>query len=171
MHSATTMNETFGDIFAKALNSLSNHHGFDIDENDGPKANISSFVFPLVKDVLHTSGCGGNISGFGAYDVAESEKNVRVAIDLPGVDKTNIKLEIEKHGKEYILKVSTERNVDQSWCSSGGKYERFKGKFSRVIPISAFVDQSTISAQCINGVLYVTMQKARSETSKSIPIL
>jgi|UniRef100_A0A6C0BEQ6 HSP20 family molecular chaperone IbpA len=159
------LNDTFGDIFIKALNGLSTHPSFngDLDDSEGTKPNFSSFVFPLVKDVLQTSG-----QGFGTYDIIENDQNVRIVVDLPGVEKKDIKLEIEKHGKEFFVKISTERLIDQTPM---GKYERFRGKFSRSIPISAHIDQNSISASCTNGVLCVTMQKTRGESSKTIPIL
>lgn len=163
---AGKLNDTFGDIFIKALNGLSSHPSFngDIDDSEcTTKPNFSSFVFPLVKDVLQTSG-----QGFGTYDIIENDQNVRIVVDMPGVEKKDIKLEIEKQGKEFVVKISTERLID---LTPMGKYERFRGKFSRAIPISTQIDQNTISASCTNGVLHVTMQKIRGESSKTIPIL
>ena len=92
-----------------------------------------------------------------AVDVYEGEDSVNVSLDLPGLNKEDIKLEY----REGNLLVKGERNYEDKKENKDGFHQlerRYTG-FSRVIPIPANVDENNIKAEYKNGVLEVTLPK------------
>ena len=96
-------------------------------------------------------------------DVLEDENAIIVRCDLPGVDKENIKIDIE--GDK--LSIRGERGRDS------GKYlkaERPYGVFARTFRIGIPIEQEKIKASYKNGVLDITVPKAEKLAQKKIEI-
>ncbi|MBQ0105057.1 MAG: Hsp20/alpha crystallin family protein [Armatimonadetes bacterium] len=98
-----------------------------------------------------------------ATDVLEDENSIIVRCDLAGVDKENIKIDIE--GDK--LSIRGERKRDS------GKYlkaERPEGVFARSFRIGIPIEQEKIKASYKNGVLDITVPKAEKLAQKKIEI-
>ncbi len=99
---------------------------------------------------------------FAAADIQETDKDMVVKIDLPGVNKDNIKLKIENN---KTLRVQGERNEEkpQTQAISDTRYqrtERQQGVFERVIELPALANDTGTEAKYENGVLTVKILKA-----------
>lgn len=144
--------DAFGDIFMKVLDSLAN-------QEDGVGAGI-----PFSKAVPIINSIGG---GFGAVDVMEGENSIDLYFDLPGVLKSDIKLDITRGIKDNVLKMSVTRQGPI--CNKNS--ERYRGTKTREIALPNDINSSSITASYNNGVLTVNIKKNKSEMpSKSIPI-
>lgn len=146
--------ETFTDILGRALDSLA--------ANQGGGGAASAFI-PITPSTPSI--------GFGAVDVLEGESNIKLFFDVPGTNKTDIKLDLTRGvGKEYILKLTaTRKPLLQS--RTGLKNERFQGTKNREIVLPADIDPGSIVARQEDGVLMVTVSKIKQETCvKNIPI-
>ena len=101
-------------------------------------------------------------------DIKENENSIIVHADLPGVEKDNIKVNIEKN----LLIISGDRKQEKK--EENDKYhriERFYGSFQRQIRIPDNTDPTSIKANFENGVLNIEIPKiAKKETSHSITI-
>ncbi len=100
-----------------------------------------------------------------AVDIVEEEKFFSVSMDVPGLKKENIDLEV----KENRLFVSGERkiNVDQERLL---RSERRYGKFSRIFTLPQDVNTDAIEARFEEGVLTVTLPKVEKVQPKKINI-
>ncbi|MCC5942299.1 MAG: Hsp20/alpha crystallin family protein [Balneolaceae bacterium] len=102
-------------------------------------------------------------------DITESSSTFSVMMDLPGMKKKQIKIEL----KDRVMTVSGERELYLEDGEKRKKAERKFGSFSRSFAIPQSADESSISATFSNGVLHISLNKTGEEdeeSSKSIPI-
>lgn len=100
-------------------------------------------------------------------DVQESETNYAVSFDLPGVPKSDLKIELRDHQ----LLVSGERKAETK--KEEGRVlsaERYYGAFQRVFTLPANVDASRIQANYQDGVLQILIPKAEAAKATMIKI-
>ncbi len=96
-------------------------------------------------------------------DLVEGDKEVIATIELPGFEKSDIKVNIT----ENRLEVSAERKAEKKEEKEGYIYqERYGGRFYRSIPLPCRVDASKTKASYNNGILEVKMPKLE-ETGKT----
>ena len=112
--------------------------------------------FPQIDTELESS-----ISGFTpAVNTREGEFAYHIDIDLPGVAKEDIKVDIE----DNILKVSGERNFKNEIKEEDYyKVETSFGKFQRNFTIPDNVDAENIDASTDNGVLEIVLPKIKEK--------
>lgn len=98
------------------------------------------------------------MNGFMQADVAESEDAYTVEMNLPGVKKENVKIEL-KEGY-LIVNASTKREVTEE--DKKTKYirkERYSGSGSRTFYVGKDLTQEDIKAKFEDGVLKLTVPK------------
>jgi HSP20 family protein len=98
-----------------------------------------------------------------AADVEEHEKEYVVAVDLPGVDRSKLGIEIEKDR----LVVRGERLTGQNDAS---RRERQSGRFLRRFDVPSNVDQNAMVAEYKDGVLRVRMPKRPMSNARRVRI-
>ena len=99
-------------------------------------------------------------------DIYETDDALTVVMEIPGVEKKNIDVNIEND----VLRV--EGRIDFA------KYEGLEplyteynvGHFSRSFALSNKIDQQHIAAQLDNGVLILTLKKAKEAVPRKIAI-
>jgi HSP20 family protein len=104
---------------------------------------------------------GEEADGFGtwspAIDVQETDKEYLVKADLPAVNKTDLKINVE----DGILTVEGERKQEKE--ETGKKFhrvERVYGRFVRRLSVPSDVDGTKVAADFKEGVLSVHMPKS-----------
>jgi len=105
--------------------------------------------------------------GLLAAEVRETDKDVRVRLEVPGMQPGDI--EVQVHGK--LLSVSGEKQVQRE--SDKGHYhvtECAYGRFERQIALPADVDADATDADYQSGVLTLRLPKASSARARRIPI-
>lgn len=101
-----------------------------------------------------------------AMDVSETESEYKVRLETPGMDKEDIKVELE----DNVLTVSGEKKtVHEDKNEKFYSVERNYGHFARRIRLSD-IDGENISASYSNGVLEVTVPKTEAVKPKQIAI-
>jgi len=100
-----------------------------------------------------------------ALDLEEKDNNYIVTVDLPGMKKSDIKVDLN----DNILTISGERTRE---TKGEGKYtERMYGKFQRTFALPTQVNADKIDARFEDGVLRITLPKAEGARSHSIKIM
>ncbi len=100
-------------------------------------------------------------------DVHETEKEIVLDVELPGLDKEDIKVEV----KDNTLTVSGERKYERK--NESGKCctsERHYGRFERTFGLSDAVQADKIDATFKNGVLSLTLPKAEKAIPREISV-
>ncbi len=99
-------------------------------------------------------------------DVVESDSEVKVTVELPGMEEKDISVNFS--GDMLVIKGEKKLEKEEKkedYCFM----ERSYGSFHRAIPLSAGVDKDKVDAKLKNGVLKVTLPKteqAQRETKK-----
>ena len=102
-----------------------------------------------------------------AVDVVETEGEFLLHAELPGVEKKDVKLGIERG----VLTLSGQR--DQAKEEHGRRYhrvERAYGRFARSYTMPELVDEQKLTAEFRNGVLTVHLPKSEKAKPKSIEV-
>lgn len=109
-----------------------------------------------------------NISSFSpVVNTREDESAYFVEVDLPGVDKKSIQIDVDKDQ----LSISGERKYKEEVKEENYyKVESFFGKFQRKFTLPDNVNIDDISAKNENGVLEVTIPKVSPKEAKKIEI-
>ncbi len=100
-------------------------------------------------------------------DLIETEDDIRVVMDLPGVDPNLIQVSIIGNmltikGHKPPTPTQAEHTVHLN--------ERTQGDFERSVPMPTPVNTEDISAESKNGVLTVLLMKSAGAKSRQIPV-
>lgn len=102
-----------------------------------------------------------------AGEVEETEKEIVVSVEVPGMEKDDCRITIEGN----TLYLSGEKRFErETQDSTYHVMERAYGAFQRSIPLPRNVDIDKADASYKNGVLTVRLPKAGGENAKSIKV-
>jgi len=100
-------------------------------------------------------------------DLAESENEVTVTMDLPGVDPDNIEIDISRD----LLTVRARKHRENEEKRGTYHYvERASGEFQRCVQLPSTVDPDRASASYRAGVLTITIPKHAHVQPKKITV-
>jgi len=89
-------------------------------------------------------------------DVSENDKEVKVEIELPGMEENDVQVSLSHN----TLTISGEKKSEKEDKSRNyHRIERSYGSFSRSIPLPEGIDQDKIEAMFKKGVLHVVLPK------------
>ena len=99
-------------------------------------------------------------------DIFETDEALTVVMEIPGVEKKDVSVNLENEA------LRIEARIDH------GKYEGLEpvyaeyniGHYARAFTLSNKIDQDGISADLADGVLTLTLRKAKEAVPKRIPI-
>ena len=99
-------------------------------------------------------------------DIYETDGTLVVVMDMPGVEKKNVDIKLEKN----VL--SVEGQVDLSkYDNLAPVYTEYNvGHFTRSFSVSSEIDSAKISAKMENGVLTLTLPKAKESAPRRIDV-
>lgn len=102
-----------------------------------------------------------------AMDLVETDDELVLRGDLPGLDRDDVNVEI----KDGVLTVSGERKAEQKDRSEGFyRVERSFGSFSRSLSLPTGVDADKVSADFDKGVLEVRIPKPEERKPHRVAI-
>jgi HSP20 family protein len=144
---------------------------------EDPFLSLHREVNRLFDDVLHGArsfaprGQSGAPSTFNpSMDVVENDDEVRLCLDLPGVDEKDIDVSLE----DDLLTIRGEKKFEQERGDKKENYhlvERSYGAFQRALRLPFKANPDEVKAAFENGVLTVTVPKsAQQARAKRIQI-
>lgn len=102
-----------------------------------------------------------------AVDVYETNTNIVLKAELPGIEQKDIMLEV----KDNILVIKGERRFERDVKEENYyQVERSYGTFQRTFPLPSNVDQDNVKAKFKEGVLEVVIPKISHEDRKVIKV-
>jgi HSP20 family protein len=102
-----------------------------------------------------------------AVDVYETDQEVVLKAELPGVDPKDVDVRVE----EGTLYLKGERKLEKETKEEGyQRVERCYGSFMRSFPLPAGVDADKATAEYKNGVLTLTLPKREEAKPRTIKI-
>jgi HSP20 family protein len=102
-----------------------------------------------------------------AIDITESDGDVRIAVELPGVKPEDVDIRLTG----TTLTLSGEKKDEREEKDENRYYsERTYGSFRRSVTLPESIDPDSIEAEHDDGVLMITAKKAAPETSRKISV-
>ena len=98
-------------------------------------------------------------------DIIEDENNYKLVMDIPGVKKEDVKIELENG----YLKISISTSSSSEEKDQDGKCirkERYSGHSSRSFYVGDKIKHEDIKAKIENGTLILSFPKVKEETQK-----
>lgn len=101
-------------------------------------------------------------------DVSESEKDIVVRVEVPGVDEKELNVTYS----QGVLTIEGEKKLEEEYQSGQSKIHESKyGSFRREIPLGSELNWDNSKATCKNGVLRINIPKLeKTPSSKKINI-
>lgn len=100
-------------------------------------------------------------------DVAETQNELKMYLDVPGMKKDDIKIELPG---DQTLMIHGERKFEEQEGAKYTRRERFYGNFTRTFVLPSSVDMNKISATFNDGVLEIVLPKAESARARRIEV-
>jgi HSP20 family protein len=99
-------------------------------------------------------------------DIYETENEISVIVDLPGVDKNSLEISLEKN----ILKINgyVSQEDPEGYSLAFAEYQI--GDYERSFRLSNQIDQNKIDATINDGVLKLRLPKAEAAKSRKIAV-
>jgi len=103
-----------------------------------------------------------------AVDVAETDTVYQVKAELPGIRKEDLDVTVD----DGVLTIKAEHNDNQEQTENGQliRQERSYEKFARSLRLGANVDEETITAEYRDGVLHITLPKAKEDQPRKVEV-
>jgi len=124
-------------------------------------------VFPsLLNEIINTDRFGGleSIKGnYPAVNIIEKEKEFTLELNVPGRNKEDFTIEIDKN----VLTVSSKLETKQAKETEKFSVKEFSHKsFERTFGLPKTVNEEEIKADYVNGILSFTMPKKEEALPK-----
>jgi HSP20 family protein len=149
------------------------------DTNRNPFRSLQRQMNNLFTDIWNPTdvfNSGDYFSGLGtnqmtnfipAVDVEETDNEYRMTIDLPGLKKEDVRVEVQNNQ----LIVSGERRQEQDNERGRSHFrERSYGSFVRAMTLPSNLNPDTVEANFENGVLTLTIPKTEESRPRQIQI-
>lgn len=102
-----------------------------------------------------------------ACDISETDEHYLMSVDLPGMKKENIKIEMS----DDVLTVSGERKREGSEKNQRiQRYEKSYGLFKRSFTLPASIESNKVEARYEDGVLELYLPKTQAAKPRNIEI-
>ncbi len=132
------------------------------DSGLGKLSGIPDFLWSPFSRELYESR-----SSFPATDVIKTDAGWDFLIELPGVEASDIKVEVKNAHLEITATFATNPGEQQD----GTVYrERFSGSLSRRYKLPESADPQAVSADLRNGVLHVRVLEEPSRQARLVPV-
>jgi HSP20 family protein len=99
-------------------------------------------------------------------DVEEHEDRYALTLDVPGVQKDDLKVEVE----DRILRISGERKKAEHPDAKHTTWGRSYGTFTRAFSLPDDVDTESLEALHKDGVLRIEVKKTKENRSRLVAI-
>ncbi|ACV67778.1 Hsp20/alpha crystallin family protein [Desulfohalobium retbaense] len=104
---------------------------------------------------------------FPSIDLSETDKDIVVKAEMPGMEPEDIDLSVE--GGSLIIKGEKKRETEDH-NENYHRIERSYGSFYRTIALPSQVDEANVKANFKRGVLQITLPKKENTQGKKIAI-
>ncbi|MFN6562191.1 MAG: Hsp20/alpha crystallin family protein [Nostoc sp. ChiSLP01] len=102
-----------------------------------------------------------------AAELQETDDAIYLKLELPGIEAKDLDIQVT----EDAVHISGERKSETKTEEKGTtKTEFYYGKFHRVIPLSARIQNTSVTADYKDGILHLTLPKSEQEKNKVVKV-
>jgi HSP20 family protein len=103
-----------------------------------------------------------------ALDVAETDRDYTVKLEMPGVTKDDIRVSVE--GRQVTVQAESQRNEEKKEGERVVYRERSSTSYARTFTLPLEVDQAEAGAKVDHGVLTLTLPKRGARAAARINV-
>ena len=118
-------------------------------------------------DVTGLASLSASLANMPRTDLADSEDEVTVTMELPGVDPKDVDIDIAGEALTVRAETKTEKQEDKK---AYHYIERRQGAFKRTVQLPSSIDPTQVDAQYRNGLLTVKIAKKPEAKPKRITV-
>jgi HSP20 family protein len=137
---------------------------------DNPFLSLQSEVDRLFDDFTRgfpAFGNGGSAKMLPTVDVAETNKEIEITAELPGLEEKDVQINVV----DSLLTIRGEKKAEKEEKEKNYRLvERSYGSFERTLELPDGIDADTIKASIAKGVLKVTVPKPAPAQVKKIDV-
>ncbi len=112
-------------------------------------------------------GRGNGITFMPAVEMDETPDAVHLRLEAPGIEAKDLNVQVTTEA----VSVSGDRKSETKTAEKGMSRSEFRyGKFQRVIPLPAKVQNDKVQAEYKDGILRLTLPKAEDERNRVIKV-
>ena len=109
----------------------------------------------------------GKFSKIPAVELSETDNAVNLKLEIPGIDAKDLDIQVT----ENAVSIRGERKEENITEENGTKRSEFRyGKFERVIPLPARIQNTDVKADYKDGILNLHLPKAQEEKNKVVKV-
>ncbi len=102
-----------------------------------------------------------------AAEIKDMSDVISLKVEVPGIDAKDINVQVSAEA----VSISGERKEETKTEEKGMTRTEFRyGRFQRVIPLPARVQNTKVTADYQNGILQLTLPKAEAEKNKVVKV-
>jgi HSP20 family protein len=123
----------------------------------------------LFDDALMPDSWGdfGNLAKVPAAELTETENEFHLKLEIPGMEAKDLDIQVMADR----VAIAGERKSETKTEENGVTRSEFRyGKFSRVIPLPARIQNTNVTAEYFDGILNLTLPKAEEERNKVVKV-
>lgn len=102
-----------------------------------------------------------------AAELHETDEAVHLKLELPGVEAKDVDIEVTENAVKVVAERKTETKTDDNGRT---RTEFYYGKFQRVIPLRARIQNTAVTAEYKDGILNLTLPKSEAEKNKVVKV-
>jgi HSP20 family protein len=100
-------------------------------------------------------------------EMEDTTEAIKLKLEIPGMEAKDLDIQVS----DTAVSVSGERKSETKTEEKGIVRSEFRyGKFERVIPLPAHVQNDKVKAEYKNGLLHLTLPKAEGEKRKVVQV-
>ncbi|GAB1541314.1 Hsp20/alpha crystallin family protein [Scytonema sp. NUACC21] len=102
-----------------------------------------------------------------AVELQETENAIHLKVELPGMEAKDLDVQVT----ENAVSITGERKSETKTEEKGVTRSEFHyGKFQRVIPLNARIQNTNVTAEYKDGILNLTLPKTEQEKNKVVKV-
>ncbi|BAZ20312.1 heat shock protein Hsp20 [Kalymmatonema gypsitolerans NIES-4073] len=102
-----------------------------------------------------------------AAELQETDEAVHLKLELPGVEAKDVDIEVTENAVKVLAERKSETKTEENGRT---RSEFYYGKFQRVIPLRARIQNTAVTAEYKDGILNLTLPKSEAEKNKVVKV-
>lgn len=119
------------------------------------------------EDLVPATGWVRNFSFVPAAELSETEDAIQLKLELPGIEAKDLDVQVTENAVSIVGERKQETKTDENGTT---RSEFHYGKFQRVIPLPARIQNTNVTAEYKDGILNLTLPKTEAEKNKVVKV-
>lgn len=108
-----------------------------------------------------------NITRVPAAEISETDDALHLKLEIPGMEAKDLDIQVS----EKVVSITGERKSETKTEDKGNtRSEFYYGKFQRIIPLNARIQNTDVKAEYKNGILNLRLPKSDAEKNKVVKV-